>query len=1010
MDKYNFSPTSEISDLSNSESDMSSLSSFFNGGKNKKKRKISNSKKSNSNNIVSKNKSKFPPSMNRWLAWSLVSVSTIWILSSEYRDRGIFRSFVRWAQGKAGSQTSATYEKITEVLKKMIDDKLPLKDDRVPLNNKDVLQELYGGNVYAENYNHRVEVVSVDMDYKRFYYNVPFCKQVTNTETTTNAPVDITLERMLEHDLVKYYQKMCKLSIKFDAGLNEENNITVMNAIKNHLKFKFYTKMKQVKRQDELKNNNDSSPHLFESKDNAKYDLVNNFINMSPLRHKNQLFITNDAVPKKQPENLPHELIHPIKEMQSKAKVAAKAAADKRGTNIFDNDFNLHNNSNFEGAVFTESTDIDIDSNGTIDTNNTISLDILLSLLNNQEFQEGNFMYDKKDTKESLNDIETPLLSNLQSYAANCEGRLEKFHREYNKIGITKCLHFVLTVVPDFSDVVHNLMKNHKIHFVVPTNSEKLENNISIKIISSVYENEIDFKNNPYSSRVHNSISFHHHNTIGNFMENNANSRKAFIVPQVQNAKIAKEFSDFKAKHFENTVTAKNVPTETGIDVHEDPNTGGLAAEAKAAGLYLRSYYKNTQDTLWNDTLENNDNAPSTYTHDLTKAYRFLEDLVNTGKKGNLMVNDTIDNSATNQSNYKTDSLIDGADDLSKVFGNANVLNDHTAIFRNILTDLNLSQNTRFDIANRGDYTHIDAGGTYPIGVLDVPNVSHIDFKLRGNLLKSSYKEEATDEIQDDHATSNGYALTTANTLKYLSITGEEIRQMQANVITDNNSIIDHTALNSSVNEFTVNVINNAINTKTLRDTYNISIKNMYKYGSLSRNIQHNKNLALLLNLRDTTARSKASHCFIKMYEALFERYYYMLGNSVTFTDRHEHTLNPTDIFFTGNNAADFNDASNPESENLLNKNIIKEAYNNLKMNHTDIQGGKDLLRFIQVDDIHRFRCLSNDDYDEKIKNLETTNVKIESSKAEKIKEYQDLMESFLKTEVKYGEFGTSST
>ena len=80
-----FSPRSEISDSSNSVSSIS-LSSFFNGGQRKRNRIRNMSNKNNNNNNL--------------LPWILLLGLIIWILMTEIFDFAIIRQIIRKINGK----------------------------------------------------------------------------------------------------------------------------------------------------------------------------------------------------------------------------------------------------------------------------------------------------------------------------------------------------------------------------------------------------------------------------------------------------------------------------------------------------------------------------------------------------------------------------------------------------------------------------------------------------------------------------------------------------------------------------------------------------------------------------------------------------------------------------------------------------------------------------------------------------------------------------------------------
>lgn len=977
MDKYNFSPTSEISDFS--ESDVSSLSSFFNGGKNRNRDR--NSKKSS--NVVSKKKSKFPPNMNRWLAWSLVSVSTIWILSSEIKDRGMFRSLLRWFQNKPLSQSKVAVDKIEKILKTMIDKNLRLNDSEVGFPDSKNFESLKYGNIYAEPYEHRVEIKDIDMEYKRFYYNVPFMKQLRGA---------ITVDQLMKDDIIKYYQKICKLIINFKNGVDDSNKDKVKKAIRDKLKFKFSTQMKQVKNADLLKNNYESSPHLGENKTNHKeYDLPNNFINVSPLNHKHKLFHHgSDTKPKIYPENKAHELINkitPITITNAKtisvanahtgiaantpgiAKIAKSALGgyfkvSRDGDNII-NPVNLHHNASFTGGTFVnangEDYDIEGEENAKI-TKDNMQMDILLSLWNNMINKSGNLFNDEIDDVKSISNIETPLLSYLQSYSATCEGELERFHSEYNKVGITKCLHFVLTLKPDFTDVIEHL-KTEKINLVLPE-SKEMNNNIAIKIISSVYEDLNQFKNDPNSARIHNSISFHHPNTIGNFMKNNANSRKAFVIPQSPSAEMAEALDTTRAKHMENFNDPGNNGALIETGKHPGEDRGNVANNnAKQAQDYIRAYYQAPPDTLWSKDLK--DKVPEKYTEQLTEAYRFLEDLVNTGTKGSLMVSKVDDPADTQVNSYVTANRLENNNNLSLVMGDKNGRNDN----------------------------HLDIW-TESYGLTNVP--------LRGNLLRSTNGENAPQNNTSQKSTLPAV----------ISITGEELSRIQAGHFDQ-----DYTGgVANALSERVAGMLDGMTTHANKTNAENAKYTTLYKYGQTGDTVNHKILRQYLLSTNDNAGGNRQS--VIRAYERLYERIYFMCGNSITFMDGHEHTLHPADVFAVGSQRATANppdpadpimDPAHNDHQNYLQKNPIQKASGELKIHPSDITRDYDLRNFIRTSGIHRFRLLNNNDYDQQIAMVQegatTNNI---SSKSEKIKEKQKLLDDFLKSEVKYGEFKIS--
>lgn len=984
MDKYNFSPTSEISDFSNSESDVSSLSSFFNGGKNRNRNR--NTKKYS--NVVSKKKTKFPPNMNRWLAWSLVSVSTIWILSSEIKDRGIFRSLIRWFQNKPLSQTDVAVAKIEKVFKTMIENNVPLKHPSVNFPDSKKLDTLHNGNIYAEHYEHRVEIKNIDMEYKRFYYNVPFCKEkkVAVVGPPPVASVPMSLQEMINENLIKYYQKICKLTINFKNGVDDSNKDKVKKAIRDKLKFKYSTRMRQVKNNDLSKNNLSSSPHLEENKGNHDpYNLPNNFIHVSPLNHKHKLFQTSKNTKQKiYPENKAHELINditPITINNAKLITNAKEHAAKgtngiaknakstldatngyfkvqqHGNDITADDFKLHHDATFTGGTFVNNDGKDYDIEGEENskiTKDNMEMDILLSLLNNQMNETGNLFTDGNELNNpnSLRNIETPLLSYLQSYsAAICKGDLERFHPQYNNVGITKCLHFVLTLKPDFTDVIEHL-KTEQINLVLPK-SEEMDNNIAIKIISSVYDDVQQFKNDPNNARIHNSISFHHPNTIGNFMENNANSRKAFVIPQKASAKMVESLNTSKTAYLEEIGKAAGGANTISTATHPGAaKIGGDAAKLSAQN-YIRAYYQVPPDTLWSEELK--DKIPEKYTKELTNAYRFLEDLVNTGTKGSLMVDDTVDDADSNVNKYKTIDLLAGNNSL-RPFGAKNNDNNHRTIW-----------NESYELTN-------------------VP--------LRGNLLRSTYHENRTE---------NNTPANENTVPAEFSFTGGELTQIQNGVGHFNQDYNGGNNLHQRVEGMLDAMTTNARKI----DNGNKKYITLYKYGRTG-NTPENKLLRQML-LSTNTAVDGERQSVIRVYERLYERIYFMCGNSIMFMDNHEHTLHPADVFAIGDRLQE-GDATSDAHKNYLGENPIQKAVEKLQIHPHDMVRDYDLRNYIQTQGIHRFRLLNDDDYDQQIAMIEegATDKNI-SGKSEKIKNQQKLLEDFLKSEVKYGEFKISS-
>lgn len=104
MNSLSISPTSDFSDTT----ELNSLSSFFDGGKPSR----NNDRVSNSN----RGSSRFPPSVNRWVSWSIIIVLIVYLGVAEGIDMGPFRSLWRKITGEEdpqrGSQESNEMKKV----------------------------------------------------------------------------------------------------------------------------------------------------------------------------------------------------------------------------------------------------------------------------------------------------------------------------------------------------------------------------------------------------------------------------------------------------------------------------------------------------------------------------------------------------------------------------------------------------------------------------------------------------------------------------------------------------------------------------------------------------------------------------------------------------------------------------------------------------------------------------------------------------------------------------------
>ena len=195
-------------------------------------------------------------------------------------------------------------------------------------------------------------------------------------------------------------------------------------------------------------------------------------------------------------------------------------------------------------------------------------------------------------------------------------------------------------------------------------------------------------------------------------------------------------------------------------------------------------------------------------------------------------------------------------------------------------------------------------------------------------------------------------------------------------------------------------MLNNMTTSPLKKNPGNGKYTTLYKYGKTGNTPENKLLRQMLLSTNDVVDGNRQS--VIRAYERLYERIYFMCGNSITFMDDHEHTLHPTDVFTVGD-ATLATDATSDNHKNYLEKNPIQKATETLKIHPEDITRDYDLRNFIRTSNIHRFRLLNDNDYDQKIAMVQegATDNNLSSS-SDKIKDQQKLLEDFLKSEVKY--------